>query len=188
MDANAVVLAILDALNAANIPFMLVGSLSSNAYGIPRSTKDADLVLQLGNWALHQIFGKLPPGFVVESQIGFETITSTTRYRIQYAPLPFTIELFELSGDPHDQLRFSSRIATTYLGAKAFLPRPEDVIITKLRWFQTDPRRVKDIEDVRNVIAVQTTQNLDLPYIRHWTDQHQTRELFEKLLAETPKI
>ncbi len=30
--------------------------------------------------------------------------------------------------------------------------------------------------------------NLDLPYIRHWTDQHGTRELFEKLLTAVQSI
>lgn len=188
MDANAVVVAVIRSLNAANIPFMLVGSLSSNAYGIERATKDADLVLQLGSMALSKIFSNLPAGFVLQSQIGLETITSTTRYRIDYTPLPFSIELFELSNDPHDQLRFANRRPTTFRGEPAFLPRPEDVVITKIRWFSIDPSRTKDIEDVRNVLAVQKPAKLDLPYIRQWTYQHGTRELFEKLLAETPDV
>jgi hypothetical protein len=33
------------------------------------------------------------------------------------------------------------------------------------------------------VIAVQR-KNLDLAYIRHWTDQQSTREVFERLLAQ----
>ena len=55
MDEAGVVVAIVNALNAVNIPHMLDGSLSSNAYGIPRSTKDADLVIQLGSNSLSQL-------------------------------------------------------------------------------------------------------------------------------------
>ena len=44
MNEVEVVAAFIDALNAAGFPHMLVGSLSSNAYGIERSTKDADFV------------------------------------------------------------------------------------------------------------------------------------------------
>lgn len=44
MDEIGVIVAVVNALHAVNIPHMLVGSLSSNAYGIPRSTKDADVV------------------------------------------------------------------------------------------------------------------------------------------------
>ena len=144
--------------------------------------------MQLGSLPLNQVVARLPEGFLVDPQIGFETITSTTRYRIKYAPLPFTIEMFELSDDAHDQLRFRQRIATTYNGVKAFLPRPEDVIITKLRRGISGQSRLKDEQDVANVLAVQTPGKLDLGYIREWADKHGTRELFERLLRETPVV
>ena len=44
-----VVIAVVKALESVRIPYMIVGSFSSNAYGIPRSTKDADFVVQLGD-------------------------------------------------------------------------------------------------------------------------------------------
>jgi len=58
-----VVVAVVNALNAVNIPHMLVGSLSSNAYGIPRSTNDADLVIQWGSQSLSKLLQHLPQGF-----------------------------------------------------------------------------------------------------------------------------
>jgi len=45
--ADEALVAVLDALDAAGIPFMLVGSLASNFHGIPRSTRDADFVVEL---------------------------------------------------------------------------------------------------------------------------------------------
>jgi hypothetical protein len=42
-DATA---AAIDALNALQIPYMPVGSLSCNYYAIPPSTQDADFVVQ----------------------------------------------------------------------------------------------------------------------------------------------
>ena len=85
-----------------------------------------------------------------------------------------------LSDDPHDKARFARRANVTFAGHAVSLPTPEDVIIMKLRWSKGGNRR-KDVEDVENVIAVQGDV-LDLPYIRQWADQHDTRELFEKLL------
>ena len=180
--------AMIEALNAAGIPFMLVGSLSSNAYGIERSTKDADFVVQLGTFPVGKLLDFLPGGFRLESQIGFETITSTTRFRL-YCDLvgtPFMFELFEISDDPHDQMRFSNRIATTYHGARTYIPRPEDVVITKLRWSKAG-RRSKDVDDVRNVLAVQMGR-LDMAYIRNWCDRHGTRQLLEETLASIPEL
>jgi hypothetical protein len=40
MTIDDVALRVADALNAAGVPFMLVGGFSSNYHGIPRSTKD----------------------------------------------------------------------------------------------------------------------------------------------------
>jgi len=44
-----VALRVADGLNVAKIPFMLVGGFSSNYHGVPRSTKDADFVVQLNS-------------------------------------------------------------------------------------------------------------------------------------------
>jgi hypothetical protein len=173
---------VIDGLAKLEIPFMLVGSFSSNFYGIPRSTKDADFVLQLENIKLQALVALLSPGFQFDEQMSFETITSTMRYRMRHRESAFLVELFELSADPHDQARFARRSPKPLFGRTAFLPTAEDVIITKLRWSKGGNRQ-KDVEDVRNVIAIQM-QNLDLPYIRQWCDAHATRELFEGLLTD----
>jgi hypothetical protein len=189
VDEVQAVVAVIDALNAAGIPSMLVGSLSSNAYGIPRSTKDADFVVQLGSFRLSELLRFLPAGFRLDSQIGFETITSTTRYRFhcESLSLPFTFELFEISEDPHDKVRFANRVQTSYAGSKAFMPRPEDVVITKLRWGLSGESRRKDIDDVRDVLAVQQGK-LDMAYIRQWCRKHGTLELLEKTLQSIPPL
>jgi len=56
-------LRVIDALNAAEIPHALVGSFSSNYYGIPRSTEDADFVLQLAGGSIEGLLQKLGSDF-----------------------------------------------------------------------------------------------------------------------------
>ncbi|KLU04914.1 hypothetical protein RISK_003182 [Rhodopirellula islandica] len=41
-DGNEAVAKVVTALNESNISYMLVGSYSSNVYGVPRATGDAD--------------------------------------------------------------------------------------------------------------------------------------------------
>lgn len=38
---------LLDTLNGLSLDYMVVDSFSSNRYGVPRATKDADLVLRI---------------------------------------------------------------------------------------------------------------------------------------------
>ena len=96
MTSQAAVVAIIDALEAASIPYMLVGSFSTNFHGIPRSTRDADFVVQLQETALQRLFSNLSEEFEPERQVGFETITGTVRHLIRLKGKPFKIELFQL--------------------------------------------------------------------------------------------
>ena len=57
MTGNDALLKLLAVLNRLSIPYMLVGSYSSNIYGIPRMTMDADLVLQLDDDHIHHCCG-----------------------------------------------------------------------------------------------------------------------------------
>lgn len=182
MEPNEQVLKVIETLDQLGIAYILVGSYSSNVYGVPRATQDADLVLQLGDRPISALMSRLGGGFQLDPQMSFETITSTTRYVIHHLSSAFKLELFLLSDDPHDQERFARRLQRTFAGRPIYVPTAEDVIIMKLRWSKGGNRR-KDIDDVANVLAVQGDR-LDLAYIRSWTDQHHTRELFEQLLAE----
>lgn len=44
MTSEDLVVAVFDALAALDVPFMVSGSLASNFHGVPRATRDADLV------------------------------------------------------------------------------------------------------------------------------------------------
>jgi hypothetical protein len=185
MEAETVAFEVVDALEALTVPYMIVGSLSSNAYGMARSTHDADFVIELGEHTAGEIVQRLGPGYDLDPQMSFESITATLRYRIRHRDSAFTAELFLLSDDPHDQERFKRRRHEQVGNRLVFLPTPEDVIVTKIRWSKRGARQ-KDVNDVRSVLRVQTGANLDLSYIRHWCDRHGTRDLFEQLLAGIP--
>lgn len=184
--STELVLCLIDAMDAANVPYMLVGSYSSNYYGRPRSTKDADFVVQISPDQLRRVVNQLGPDFRVDQQMSFETVTMTSRHVIDHPSSAFKIELFLLSGDPHDQARFQRRVQVDFEGRLAWLPSAEDVVITKLRWSRQGSR-AKDVEDVAKVLAVRATE-LDLSYIFKWCDLHGTRSLVEKLLVESRRF
>ena len=182
MTGNEGLLKLLAVLNQLEIPYMLVGSYSSNIYGIPRSTKDADLVLQLNGDALNSLTKNLPEGIHFEDQSFFEMVTATRKELLYIEGTNFVIELFHLSSDPFDQSRFKRRVkANITEDLQVWFPTPEDVIVQKMRWAQTASRN-KDFDDVVAVLKVQTT--LDFNYINHWCEIHQTLPLLEKAITE----
>lgn len=171
-----------DALAASGVAYLLAGSFSSNFYGIPRSTKDADFVVELHGGVGRDFMAWLGADFETDPQLSFETNTGTYRQLIQHTSSPFKVELFLLSSDPHDQARFHRRVAVTAYGRQIWLPTPEDVIIMKVRW-----ARSRDRDDVRAVIGVQGNK-LDWPYIETWCERHGTRALLEQIRRTVPKL
>jgi predicted nucleotidyltransferase len=177
-----VTLRVIDALNASGVNYMLVGSFSTNAYGIPRSTKDADFVLQLQGDFAAVFYEKIGKDFDIDPQLKFETNTGTFKQEMRFSGTPFTVELFRLSEDRFDQERFRRRVSVKLLGRETFIPKAEDVVVMKVRWF-----REKDRADVKNVLTVQRGK-LDWSYIEKWCREHGTLAKLEEIRRTVPEI
>ncbi len=169
---------VVQAIESESIDYLVVGALSSYVWGISRSTKDADIEVQLSPGDLPRLMQRLPDDFRLERQMELETITHSLPNVLTYTPTNFDIELFRLGEDEHHPERFRRRVRRHIpeIGREAWIPTAENVIIQKLRW-----QRLKDKDDARNVLAVQA-EHLDMDYIVHWTQQHGTVELLHELL------
>jgi hypothetical protein len=177
---------VLEALDAAGISYMVVGSLASNIHGIPRSTRDADIVVTLEGPSLQALESHLAAGLTLQPQGAFETVTGTMRYLIELDGSAFVCELFLLSDDAHDRERFARRATVRAFGRAVSVATAEDTIITKLRW-ATDARRAKDRDDVRNILAVRA-EELDWAYVERWTAAHGTTNLLAEIRASIPPM
>jgi hypothetical protein len=180
MTADAALIGVIDALERLATPYVLVGSLATNFHGIPRSTRDADIVVAIEASTLDRLAAALMPGLRIQPQTSFETVTGTIRHVIEVQDSPFIIELFGWSDDPHDQARLARRLRVRVLDRQTWVLTAEDVVITKLRWGQ-HANRSKDLEDARNVLAVRQGE-LEMEYIRRWCAEHGTTAILDHLL------
>jgi hypothetical protein len=173
----------IQAITAAGISYLVTGSLASTVYSFPRSSKDADFVLEMEGRHPDEIMRHLGPEFQLDDQMSFESITGTKRWIVSVPSLDFfDLELFILSDDAFHKERFQRRrmIRHSLLKSDVYLPTAEDVIVQKVRW-----GRPKDRQDVIDVMTVQSDA-LDWPYIESWCDRHGTRALMEELKAAVP--
>lgn len=81
-----------DTLTECRIAYLLAGSFASNYHGIPRSTKDADFVVQLRGAVDQGFLARLGADFVADPQLSFETNTGTYRQEIKHASSPFKVQ------------------------------------------------------------------------------------------------
>ena len=181
MKSEAAVATIVDALEACQIEYMIVGAFSSNAYSIGRSTKDADFVVALRATQLTALMQRLGSDFRLDPQLQFETLTGSLRNVITFVPTKFQIELFRLNQkDEHHLERFRRRRRQLLrvLDREVWIPTAEDVVIQKLRW-----QRRKDLDDVVNVLGV-SGPGMDWDYLNSWTQKHGTHALLHDLIKE----
>jgi len=180
MNSEQAAAQVIEQLERLQIEYMLVGAFSSNIYGIPRSTKDADIVVAFDTMQISEFCKQLGPDFQLDRQMMIEGFTGSVRNVVRFKPTDFDIEFFRLGDDAHHQQRFQRRIRhrISDLDIEAWVPTAEDVVIQKLRW-----ARRKDLDDVVNVLSV-SSETLDWNYIRNWTDQHGTTDLLDQLREE----
>ena len=154
---------------------MLVGSYSSNLYGIERGTRDADFVIELGDKSVSALADRITEEFTLDPRLGFETVTLHTRWRFKHNRSRFKLEMFLLVGDAFDKERFGRRRRMELCGRGMWFQTPEDVIVNKVRW-----GREKDLLDVKDVMKVQQ-KYLDWKYIENWTNHFGCLELLDRL-------
>lgn len=180
MTSEQAVAQLIEALESEGVPYMLVGAFSSNLYGVPRATNDADIVVRFDSFNLIDFCTRLGREFVLDRQMMIEGFTGSVRNVISFTPTGFQIEVFRLGDDPHHRQRFDRRRRqhVPECSREAWVAAAEDVVIQKLRW-----ARRKDLDDVVNLLAVSGGM-LDWGYVRHWTDTHGTSDLLDQLRSE----
>ena len=166
---------------------MVTGAFASSMYGIPRSTKDVDVVLDIKNRdPISQVVTRLATLVQFDAQVQFDTLTWGKRMvgTAKQSP-PFKVELFELFDDPFviEQFARKRRIFSPQLARHTWLPTPEDVVVQKLRW-----GRNKDLDDARDILAVQGVESLDMTYVEQWCERHKTTSRLKAAVAAIPPL
>ncbi len=88
-------------LEERGVDYLLVGALSSNAWGIARSTKDVDIVVAFDSISVVEFSKQLGTDYRLDRQLQLETLTGSVRNVLTHLPTGFDIELFRLNDDPH---------------------------------------------------------------------------------------
>lgn len=78
-------------------------------YSFPRSTTDADFVIGTADFDIQSLSNSLGSEFKFDPQLSFETIGGSIKNEIQIVGSPFRIELFRLTDQAFDQVRFERR-------------------------------------------------------------------------------
>ena len=177
---------IIFALDRANIPLMVVGSLASSFHGDPRATRDADIVIRPTEQMLEDFLRQIGGEFYVSSEAARQALRNHSMFNVIDAASGWKVDLIIAPATGFDDEAFSRRISAKVLGIDVAVQSPEDTILSKLSWGK-DSGSEMQYRDALGV-ALQQWENLDQEYLRRWAAALDVSELLEKVLDEAARL
>lgn len=179
MEQQELLLRAVEILDALKIPYMVTGSFAVNFYGIPRTTHDIDLVVQIRAVDVEQFARQFPANFYADAEMIRQAVEHQSMFNVIDPTSGLKIDFWILKREAYDAERFRRRRAQTVFGRTIWMPSAEDVILSKLLWYkeaQTD----KHLNDVRGVWDLQK-ESLDRNYLGAWAVKLAVQNWLERI-------
>ena len=185
-DALRATLAVVAALDELGLDYLIGGSLASSLHGIPRSTQDADVVVDLPPSRVGELVAALAGRFYVDEEMASNAVARAASFNVIHLETMFKVDLFVLGSDALSRSELARR-QRYQIGrdlTAVFVASAEDTVLQKLLWY----RRGNEVSDRqwRDVVEVLRVQGLrlDRDYLDRWADQLELRVLLDEARAE----
>lgn len=165
-------------LEAAEIPYMLTGSLAANFYAIPRMTRDIDFVIEILNSKIDTFFEIFQSDFYVDKSALADAVNQQHMFNIIHNRLIFKVDFIIRKDSVYRDTEFQRRIRVKFDDAFIWIVSPEDLIISKLIWAK-DSLSELQLKDVKNLLL--SINNLDKDYLWDWVQKLKLVSVYDKV-------
>lgn len=172
-------------LDAAGVPYMVCGSVASFFHGVPRTTQDLDLVVELGVKDLPRLLEHFPDtDFYVSEHAARDAARFRRQFNIIDLNTAWKADLIVKKPRRFSKTEFDRRERVHMMGSDVWVASAEDTILAKLEWSK-DSRSDRQMNDARGIVSVQGDQ-LDLQYLREWAAHLEVKDRLTELLESIP--
>ncbi len=161
-------------LEAADVAFMLTGSLAAAVHGAGRATMDIDLVIDATAEQLRSLVRSLSvPDYYVSEEAALEALAAEGMFNVVAVATGWKADLIIRKSREFSITEFRRRQFLDFDGIALWVATREDVILAKLEWAKRGGSS-RQLEDVANLLRIGAAE-LDHAYLDHWLDELQLR-------------
>jgi hypothetical protein len=172
-----------------SISYYIGGSIASSLYGIARATLDVDLVADIKAEHVTPLKSSLENNYYIDEEMISEAIRQRSSFNFIHLETMIKIDVFIFSEEPYQNEVLKRKKMDTIqeggAGGEFYFCSPEDIILTKLQWYETGGRvSERQWLDIIGVLKIQGNL-LDVDYLKRWAKKLQLVELLEKALQDS---
>ncbi len=154
-------------LERVKLPYMLTGSVASSAHGIPRSTRDLDIVIAPSQSQLLALMQEFPSDrYYADEQQALQALSNQSQFNVIDFATGWKVDFIIAQDSAYSRSALARRMRIDLAGASVYVAAPEDVLISKLQWAKLGESD-RQLRDAAGIISTQGTR-LDLPYVERW--------------------
>lgn len=165
---------VIDALEAAEITYLIGGAVAVWAWGEPRTTRDLDLVIHLPATRIIHLSRELekrrmlvPPDILLDLLLLPEGDLPVNAIHLDSG---YKAELFLLRDNDEFRASALQRRQLTDLGpplGNVFVHAPEDLILNKVAYYGLS-QQTKHVRDIASILTISKEEGLDWAYFNKW--------------------
>jgi hypothetical protein len=159
---------------------MLTGSVASSAHGMPRSTRDLDIVIAPTGAQLLVLLREFPPDrYYADEQQALQALANRSQFNVIEFATGWKADFIIAQDSEYGRSALARRVLIDVAGTAVYIAAPEDVLIAKLQWAKRGESD-RQLEDAIGIIQVQGSK-LDLFYIERWVRELDLDEQWQAL-------
>lgn len=165
---EAALRATLDLLERIGIPYMVTGSVAASYHGRPRTTHDADVVIDPSPDQLDTFVRALESaGFYVNDDGARKALRARGQFNAIETRSAAKIDLIVRKDRPYSLEEFGRRQRVDLAFAQnVSIVAPEDAILSKLEWARRSGESERQLRDAAGIVEL--NPNLDTEYVSRW--------------------
>jgi len=182
IDPRHLLIKVAKILEKLKIPYVVTGGMAVLIWGRPRFTADIDIAIEIkpaGVKDLVKALRDLGHAGYVDEEVANETVRVGGEFNFIDGTTGIKVDFWVSINEIFDLSRFKRRVVKEILGQKIYFTSPEDLILSKLKWFKESGSN-RHLEDAESVLKISGSE-LDMDYLKIWTEKLGVMDEFGKL-------